>query len=230
MPTSRDDARITHTYDFITAVAYLREQYPHHKPDKLAELLNYNYYTQERGNTKITNIDVNLAICIIDRTPPTWPEGLLFYCSVYGVDVKREQFAELNARTWRLMQFLARQLRWELKRHNNVLTQIRNGLNAISRQRHFGGSVLGYWQDKLPKNQEIVIASARKLLVEGKSLKRFWESMFWFLPRDPENYALPLSFRRIEVPGEPKAAKVYIRTAKHQLCLCTRNSYIKVGV
>lgn len=230
MEFSRDDARITHTYEFITAVAYLRDQYPQHKADKIADLLNIEYYADKRGKTKITNIDVHLAFCIIDQTPPSWLEGKLFYSAVYGIDYQREEYAELTKPNWRLLQHLAKQLRIEIDRKTNVLNQIRNCLAVVDRQQHFGGNTLGYWKDKLPEVQQNIINATRKVLVDGKRMRRYWSSLFWFEKKDPENYALPLTFKRVAVPGVPNAAKVYIRTRRHQLCLCTRNSYLIVGV
>lgn len=230
MEFSRDAARVTHTFDFITAVAYLTEQYPQHKPEKIATLLNDTYYIKERGAIRIEAIDVWTALSVIKQQPPSWLEGLLFYSAIHGVPYTRSEFGELNKGNYKTIVHLAKQVRKEIDYRNNAATVINNTLSKIDQEVYPGaGHTLAYWKDNRDSRFSLVINTVRNLLLDGRQFKRQWQSQFWFLPKQ-EDYVIPLLFKRIAVEGKPNAVKVYVRTRKHKLCICTRNSYLLAGI
>lgn len=230
MEFSRDLARVTHTFNFITAVAYLREQYPHHKVETLTFLLNTEYYNKERKGQIITDMDVWTAMAILDNKMPSWPEGRLFFSVFYGLSYSRDEYAELNRPNYKTIEHLAELLRKDVDYRINALETITNAIAEIEREIHPGSNrTIAYWKDGRNRRHELVINTVRNLLVDGRTFRKQWESQFWALPKQDE-YPVPLLFKRIDVDGKPNAVKVYVRTRRHKLCICTRNSYLLAGI
>lgn len=232
MEFSRDLARVTHTFEFITAVAYLHDQYPHHKTDTLKDLLNGDYYGDKRCGQFITHMDVALALCIINDTVPCWDEGRLFYAAYRGIPHPRSDYTSLNSPNFKTIRWLGEQLAKEVNRYQNAVVSVNSVLRKIDSNVSYLGTnrTVAYWNDRRDQNCTFIINTLRNILVQGRHLKRYWESLFWFLPKDNENYNLPLTFKRVTVDGVPNAVKVYVRSKRHKLCLCTRNSYLILGV
>lgn len=230
MEFSRDAARVTHTFEFITAVAYLTTQYPHHKLETVATLLNDLYYKKERRGITIEALDVWLAMTVIKQEPPSWPEGLLFYSEIYGIPYTREEYAELNKPNYKTIVHLAKNVKKAMDYRINALSVINNTLTKIDGELYYKeGTTLSYWKDNRFPKCDLVVNTVRNLLVDGRNFKRYWEAQFWFMPKR-EDYAIPLLFKRIDVQGKPNAVKVYVRTRKHRLCICTRKSYLLAGI
>lgn len=230
MEFSRDLARVTHTFNFITAVAYLKDQYPHHKVETLTFLLNSEYYKRGRKDQVIKDMDVWTALAIIENKMPSWPEGRLFFSVFYGHSYSREEYAELNRPNYTTLVHLAKNLRKEVDYRINALNVIDASIKKIDSEPRPGASnVLAYWKDKRDARCELIINTVRNLMVDGRTLRSAWESQFWFMPKQ-EEYAIPLLFKRIDVPGHSNAVKVYVRARHHKLCICTRNSYLLAGI
>lgn len=226
----RDLARVTHTYEFINAVAYLREQYPQHKTTKLTEMLNTEYYRKERQSVTITELDVALADCIIQRRMPVWPEGELFYSVFYNAPYVRSDFPELNKRNYKLIVLLAKKMRIYVDYRINAVASLRSALAKIDTEVHVGSDrTLAYWKDKRGDIYTQVINTVRNLILDSRDFKRFWTAPIWYIEKD-DQYSLPLLVKKIDVSGKPNAVKVYVRTRYHKLCICTRNSYLLMGV
>jgi len=230
MEFSRDLARVTHTFNFITAVAYLRDQYPHHKVETLTFLLNSEYYKHERKGQVVKDMDVWTALAIIENKMPSWPEGRLFFSVFYGLSYTREEYAEINRPNYKTIVHLAELLRKDVDYRINALEVINATLKKIESECHPGGGrTIAYWKDGRSARHELVINTVRNLLVDGRTFRKQWESQFWALPKQDE-YPVPLLFKRIDVDGKPNAVKVYVRTRKYKLCICTRNSYLLAGI
>lgn len=230
MEFSRDLARVTHTFEFINAVAYLSSQYPHHKVDTLVDLLNIEYYKKERKGQTIRPMDVWLALRVISGVQPEWPEGLLFFSALNGLPYTREEYTDINKPNFKTITQLAKVMRKAVEYRINALSVVSDTLAAIDTIPQAGSNqTLAYWKDNRDTRYSLVINTVRNLLVDGRRFRRFWEMQFWFLPKS-ERYPIPLLLKRIDVSGKPNAVKVYVTTRKHKLCICTRNSYLLTGI